>query len=47
MMLLLGVQVFFKVLMGYRPPIPECMPTGFKDLLVACWVCLFSYRPVL
>lgn len=31
-------QVFFKVLMGYRPPIPDNMPQGFKDLLVACWV---------
>ena len=31
-------QVFFKVLMGYRPPVPECMPQGFKDLLLACWV---------
>ncbi|KAK9826762.1 hypothetical protein WJX81_007239 [Elliptochloris bilobata] len=30
-------QVFYKVLMGYRPPVPECMPQGFKDLLVACW----------
>ncbi len=31
-------QVFFKVLMGHRPPAPECMPQGFKDLLLACWV---------
>ena len=24
--------------MGYRPPVPENMPQGFKDLLLACWV---------
>ena len=22
---------------GYRPPIPEDMPQGFKDLMTACW----------
>ena len=40
-------QVFFKVLMGYRPPVPECMPQGFKDLLLACWVRALPRSPVL
>ncbi|KAK9915364.1 hypothetical protein WJX75_008098 [Coccomyxa subellipsoidea] len=30
-------QVFFKVLMGYRPPIPPDMPAVYKDLMTACW----------
>lgn len=34
---LLHTQVFFKVLMGYRPPIPPDMPQVYKDLMTACW----------
>ncbi|BDA43697.1 Mitogen-activated protein kinase kinase kinase 11 [Coccomyxa sp. Obi] len=30
-------QVFFKVLMGYRPPVPPDMPEAYKDLMTACW----------
>lgn len=30
-------QVFFKVLMGYRPPVPPDMPQAYKDLMTACW----------
>lgn len=22
---------------GYRPPVPEGMPEGFRDLMIACW----------
>lgn len=32
-----AAQVFFKVLMGYRPPIPPDMPAVYKDLMTACW----------
>jgi hypothetical protein len=32
-----GTQVFFKVLMGYRPNIPDTMPAAFRPLMVACW----------
>ncbi len=30
-------QMFFKVFNGYRPPIPEGMPRGLKDMMQACW----------
>ncbi len=32
-----ALQVFFKVLMGYRPPVPPDMPQAYKDLMTACW----------
>ena len=31
------MQVFFKVIMGYRPPVPEGMPEGYRDLMTASW----------
>eukprot|EP00884_Botryococcus_braunii_P017569 jgi/Botrbrau1/4496/Bobra.0220s0029.1 len=32
-----ATQVMFKVMMGYRPPIPEKMPPGYRQLMTACW----------
>ena len=39
------MQVFFKVLMGCRPHIPEHMPEGFKVLMEECWDTDASKRP--
>ena len=33
----MAAQVFFKVLMGYRPPVPPDMPQEYKDVMTACW----------
>ncbi|CAL5227539.1 g10528 [Coccomyxa viridis] len=38
-------QVFFKVLMGCRPTIPEHMPKAFQDLMVECWDTDAEKRP--
>ena len=40
------LQVFFKVLMGCRPHIPEHMPEGFKALMEECWDTDASKRPL-
>ena len=34
---ILALQVFFKVLMGCRPTIPEHMPEPFVKLMMECW----------
>ena len=39
------VQVFFKVLMGCRPTIPEHMPKAFQELMVECWDTSADKRP--
>jgi hypothetical protein len=31
------LQVFYKVMMGYRPPVPQEMLAGYSDLMQACW----------
>ncbi len=31
------MQVMFRVMTGYRPPIPDEMPAGYRQLMVACW----------
>ena len=38
-------QVFFKVLMGCRPSIPEHMPEDFQKLMVQCWDTDAEKRP--
>jgi hypothetical protein len=38
-------KVFFKVVMGYRPPIPTGMPDGYKELMTACWHADPAQRP--
>ena len=38
-------QVFFKVLMGCRPTIPEHMPEDFQKLMVQCWDTDAEKRP--
>ena len=41
----LAVQVFFKVLMGCRPNMPESMPEGFRKLMMDCWDTDATKRP--
>ena len=31
------MQAFFKILMGYRPPLPPDMPPGYRSVMTACW----------
>lgn len=31
------VQVFFKVLTGFRPALPEGAPPAYAELMAACW----------
>ncbi len=31
------VQVFYKVLMGFRPEVPPDMPAGYRAIMEACW----------
>ena len=31
------MQVFFKVLSGFRPAVPPDMPDGYANLMKACW----------
>ena len=31
------MQVFFKVISGFRPAVPPDMPDGFTTLMKACW----------
>ncbi|EIE23924.1 kinase-like protein [Coccomyxa subellipsoidea C-169] len=38
-------QVFFKVLMGCRPNMPESMPEGFRKLMMDCWDTDATKRP--
>jgi hypothetical protein len=33
----LTAQVFFKVITGYRPTVPQDMPQGYATLMKACW----------
>ncbi len=40
-----GAQVFFKVLMGCRPNMPESMPEGFRKLMMDCWDTDATKRP--
>lgn len=37
--------MFFKVLMGCRPTIPEHMPEAFQKLMVECWDTDADKRP--
>ena len=32
-----SLQVFFKVISGYRPAVPQDMPDGYVTLMKACW----------
>ena len=32
-----SVQVFFKIITGYRPQVPPDMPEGYAALMKACW----------
>ena len=38
-------QVFYKVLMGFRPEVPEEMPSGFRAIMEACWDANPDARP--
>ena len=31
------LQVFFKIISGYRPQVPADMPDGYATLMQACW----------
>ena len=31
------MQAFFKILMGYRPPLPPDMPPGYRSVMTSCW----------
>ncbi len=31
------MQVFFKIITGYRPQVPPDMPEGYATLMKACW----------
>jgi len=39
------MQVFFKVLMGCRPTVPEHMPKAFVELMTECWDTDAEKRP--
>jgi hypothetical protein len=32
-----SAQAYFKVVMGFRPAIPDDMPQAYRDLMTACW----------
>ena len=32
-----SAQAFFKILMGYRPPLPADMPPGYRSVMTSCW----------
>ncbi|BDA46411.1 probable serine/threonine-protein kinase/receptor R826 at N-terminal half [Coccomyxa sp. Obi] len=38
-------QVFYKVLMGFRPPMPADMAIGYRNVMEACWQPNDSLRP--
>ncbi len=40
-----AAQVFFKVLMGCRPAVPEHMPEPFVKLMMECWDTVPEKRP--
>lgn len=39
------MQAFFKILMGYRPPLPPDMPPGYRSVMTACWSANPDDRP--
>ena len=40
-----GAQVFYKVLMGFRPSVPPAMPPGYRAIMEACWSADPDARP--
>lgn len=40
-----AAQVFYKVLMGFRPGIPTNMEKGYKEVMEACWQPTDAARP--
>ena len=40
-----SVQAFFKILMGYRPPLPPDMPPGYRSVMTSCWSANPDDRP--
>ncbi len=41
----MSAQVFYKVLMGFRPPVPAGMAIGYRNVMEACWQSNDSLRP--
>lgn len=37
--------MFYKVLMGFRPPVPADMAIGYRNVMEACWQPNDSLRP--
>lgn len=37
------VQIICKVMTGFRPEVPEGCPSGYADIMVACWCASYKY----